>query len=239
MRKLIQISLLSAGLLLNACSNQAQTSGQTTETNLNVKAYYEQLKTTPEAVVLDVRTAEEFADGHLENAINIDWTDSEFESQSATIDKSKPVYVYCLSGARSAEAADFLRSKGFKSVYNMDGGIMAWRAAKLPMTGTAEKVTGMSMEQYNLLIQSDKIVLVDFYADWCAPCKKMAPYLTEIAKEQAGKVELVRIDADAHPELCQALGVDALPTLKVYKKGKQTWSNVGYIEKESVLKQIQ
>ena len=237
MKKLLLFTLL-IGIVLVGCTFGTNHQSVIQKTDLSVQEFTQKATSLQGAVVLDVRTLEEFKDGHVENAINIDWTSNYFEEKAASLDKEKPVFVYCLSGARSAEAADFLRSKGFKSVYNMEGGIMAWRAANLPIAETAEKVAGMSMEQYNQLIQTDKTILIDFYADWCAPCKKMEPYLKEIATEQAGKVELVRINADDNTELCQALGVDALPTLKVYKKGKQTWSNVGYIDKPNVVKQL-
>lgn len=234
------MGMLGASMLLSACSNTPQTDSQSTafNTKLSVTSFAEQLKAQADALVLDVRTAEEFNEGHLENALNADWSSNDFEQLTASFDKEKPVFVYCLSGARSAQAAEFLRSKGFKTVYNMEGGIMQWRAAHLPLAGAETKLAGMSQEQFNKLIQSDKVVLVDFYADWCAPCKKMEPYLNEIAQEMKAKVEVVRINADDNPEICQALGVDALPTLKVYKKGQQTWSNVGYIDKPNVLKQL-
>lgn len=234
------MGMLGASMLLSACSNQSSNSSQQNEISnqLSATAFAEQVKTTAGALIIDVRTAEEFNEGHLENAFNIDWTGNDFEQQTASLDKGKPIFVYCLSGARSAQAAEFLRSKGFKTVYNMEGGIMQWRAVSLPLAGAETKLAGMSQEQFHKLIQSDKVVLVDFYADWCAPCKKMEPYLNEIAQEMKAKVEVVRINADDNPEICQTLGVDALPTLKVYKKGQQTWSNVGYIDKPNVIKQL-
>jgi thioredoxin len=144
--------------------------------------------------------------------------------------------VYCLSGGRSGSAASKMRSDGFKEVYEMNGGMMKWRAANLPET-TDNKVNkpGMALADFNKLTQSDKIVLVDFYADWCVPCKKMKPYLDEIASEMATKVQVVRINADDNQELMKALKVDALPVLKVFQKGKETWNNVGFVPKEEVL----
>ncbi len=233
----MSIGLISLGFFLSSCVNAPQDGQQGFV--LSATEFAKQVKEKAEAVIVDVRTPEEFAEGHLEKALNVDWNGADFENQSAALDREKPIFVYCLSGARSAEAAAYLRNKGFKTVYEMDGGILRWRAANLPETGTAPKATGMSMEEYQAkVLQSDKIVLVDFYADWCAPCKKMEPYLKEIEREMAAKVVLLRINADDNPELCQALGVDALPTLKVYKKGQQTWSNVGYIDKPNVLKQL-
>lgn len=94
------------------------------------------------------------------------------------------------------------------------------------------------MAQYNALLNSNKLVLVDFYADWCAPCKKMKPYLDEISKEMKDKVVVVRIDADANKALAKALKVDALPVLLLYKGKKQIWSYKGYISKAEVVKKL-
>lgn len=72
--------------------------------------------------LLDVRTAEEYAKASLANAQNIDWSDQAiFEQKTKDLDKSKPLYLFCLSGGRSAKAAKYLREKGFK-VYELDGG---------------------------------------------------------------------------------------------------------------------
>ena len=100
------------------------------------------------------------------------------------------------------------------------------------------KTIGMTQADFTKLTNSNKIVLVDFYADWCGPCKKMKPYLEEISKDMADKVEVVRINSDDNQELCKLLNIDALPTLQVYKKNKMTWSNIGFIEKAEVIKQL-
>lgn len=221
-------------IILNSCST-----GQNNN-NLSVTAFADKLKSTSDATILDVRTPSEFEAGHLENAINYDWNSSGFDQQIAGLDKTKPVFVYCLSGGRSASAANRMRKSGFKEVYEMDGGMMKWRAAKLPeSTNKRTLKAGMTKQQYDDMLKTDKIVLVDFYADWCAPCKKMKPYLDEISTELANTVLVVRINADENQTLCQELKVDALPVLHVYKKGKLTWNNTGFIEKDDVVKQLQ
>lgn len=75
--------------------------------------------------LVDVRTPGEYAQGHIENAININVYDGAFGTKSAKLDKSKPVYVYCRSGARSMKAAGKLKSQGF-NVVNLNGGIGSW-----------------------------------------------------------------------------------------------------------------
>lgn len=78
------------------------------------------------AVVLDVRRADEFAGGHLPGAINIDVTAPDFARRAAALDKTRPTYVYCRSGARSAKAAEQLTKDGFTTVANMLGGVLDW-----------------------------------------------------------------------------------------------------------------
>lgn len=234
MRKIISAIFLATFIV--GCNN-----GQSlqTVTDLPATAFSDQLNKTPQATIIDVRTAGEFETGHLVNALNYDWNGREFDNQIATLDKSKPVFVYCLSGGRSESAANKMRAAGFKMVYTLNGGMLKWRNAGLPETTASVEVSaGLSMEAFNALISSDRLVLVDFYAEWCAPCKKMKPFLDEISTDMAKTVSVVRIDADANPALCKELGIEGLPTLKVYKNKKITWSHTGYVDKPAVLKQL-
>ncbi len=76
-------------------------------------------------------------------------------------------------------------------------------------------------------------VLVDFYADWCAPCKMVAPLLDEIAGEHAGEMLVAKVDSDRAPELVQRLGIRGVPTLILFKGGEERARSVG-IEPEKV-----
>jgi thioredoxin 1 len=233
----ILFSTVLAALLLNSC-NIGQT--QNTQTNLSATEFADKIKELPNATIIDVRTPDEFSKGHLANANNYDWNGNEFEKQIAPLDKSKPIFVYCLSGGRSSSAASKMRSDGFKTVFELDGGIMKWRGANLLET-TNNTVTsnGMSKLQFDALLNSDKLVLIDFYADWCAPCKKMKPYLDEISEDMADKVLVIRINADDNQALCKELKIDALPVLQLYKNKTLTWKNTGYIDKGEVVKKLQ
>lgn len=81
--------------------------------------------------LIDVRTIEEFDEGHLKKAQNICVTDSDFKENVAKLDKSQPVYVYCRSGKRSAKAAEILKDMGFKEIYDMEGGFLKWEDENL------------------------------------------------------------------------------------------------------------
>lgn len=234
MRKLFSIALIA--ILFSSCTN-GQT--QNTKKNLSATEFADKIKELPSATIIDVRTPDEFSKGHLANANNYDWNGNEFEKQIAPLDKANPVFVYCLSGGRSSAAANKMRSGGFKTVYELNGGIMKWRGENFPET-TTNTVTsnGMTKQQFDALLNSDKLVLIDFYADWCAPCKKMKPYLAEISKDMADKVVVIRINADDNQGLCKELKVDALPVLQLYKNKKLTWANTGFIDKVDVVKKL-
>lgn len=237
MKKYIVIVFATFAVLLNSCSTGQS---QSTKTNLSANEFADKIKATNAAAIIDVRTPDEFSKGHLQNAQNIDIRSNDFEPQIEMLDKTKPVFVYCLSGGRSSSAASEMRAKGFKEVYELDGGIMKWRGANLPETteNTVVQSAGMSKQQFEAMLNSDKVVLVDFYADWCAPCQKMKPYLEEITTQMSNKVMVIRINADDNQELCEELQINALPVLQVYKKQSLTWTNVGFIEKADVVKQL-
>lgn len=191
-----------------------------------------------EAPVLDVRTPGEFAGGHIAKAVNVDWNGSDFEKGIAGLDKKKPVFVYCLSGGRSGSAARLMREAGFSSVYELDGGMIRWRSEGHPeekagaQTNTSK---GMTKADFEKLLGTDKTVLVDFFAEWCGPCKKMKPDLEEMETTLKDKLVILRIDADQNSDLLKELSVESLPTLMVFKNQKQANKALGYQSKEQLL----
>lgn len=85
-----------------------------------------------ELVILDVRTPEEYREGHLEDSLNIDIYAEDFREQIDELERGKTYLVYCRSGARSARAAGIMDEMGFEDVYNMTGGFLGWSGAGLP-----------------------------------------------------------------------------------------------------------
>jgi thioredoxin 1 len=215
--------------------------GQTVEEEnqvLDPKAFEEKLKMTIPNQLIDVRTPGEFSGGKIDGALNLDWNGDEFKDQAATLDKNIPVFVYCLSGGRSAAAADYLRNEGFEKVYELNGGMMKWRAEKLPEVQATIPNEGMSIDAFKDSINVDQIVLVDFYAEWCAPCKKMKPELEALSEEMKGNLLVLRIDVDQNRKLSEELGISALPVVQIYKNNELKWTNKGYIDKETLKLEI-
>jgi thioredoxin 1 len=85
------------------------------------------------------------------------------------------------------------------------------------------------------VIKSAEPVVVDFFAEWCGPCKAMAPALDQVAQEMAGKVKVVKIDVDQNPEITQRFRIQAMPTLMVFKDGKVAAQQVGALVQKKKL----
>ena len=214
-------------------------SQQIDRTELNAEAFESKIKSSDNAFILDVRTPGEYVEGYIGNAINMDYRNDNFKKNVDNLDKSKTYFVYCLSGGRSSSAADYMRDNGFNQVYELKGGILAWRKNNLPLTSTstAPAPDKISMTEFNNIISSG-VVLIDFYATWCAPCKKMEPMLEELKKEYSGKVNVVRINIEENKQLTMQQNVTEIPVLKVFKNGKETWMHKGLIGKEELVKEF-
>lgn len=119
-------AVLAAASLLTGCSSS------TSVTNLDAAGFAEQV-TKADVITLDVRTPEEFMEGHIAGAINIDVEGSSFDSEIANLDKSKAYAVYCRSGRRSLVAVDKLSAAGFEKLSNLNTGINDWIANGLPL----------------------------------------------------------------------------------------------------------
>lgn len=228
------IALLCLLVGIFSCQNQTNI-GNTINSSITVDEFEKKL-TNGDAQLVDVRTPEEFNQGYLKGAVNYNINSAEFEDQVAKLDKNKPVMVYCLSGGRSSSAADVIAGKGFKEVYNMQGGIIKWNAANKPIyNGSVNNASnGLSIEDFNKFLSSDKYVLIDYNAKWCEPCKKMAPMLEAFVNKNKEKIILVKIDADENKDLLKQKGIESLPVLELYKNGKLLWKHKGEIDETTL-----
>ena len=125
--KFRSIFFLLVSLAIVSCTGQTSKNIQTIE----AKDFAEKINTTQNPQILDVRTPEEFTEGHIDNAANVNWLGDRFVVEAGKFDKTKPVFVYCKSGGRSKKATEKLQELGFKNIYELEGGFMKWSAEGL------------------------------------------------------------------------------------------------------------
>lgn len=222
---------MGALLLMTACRG----SGQTV---LTPDEFAQQIQ-APGIQLLDVRTPGEFRSGHIKKALQADWTNNpEFTDRVQYLDKSRPTYVYCASGGRSAKAAAWMRQNGFAHVYELKGGFINWKANDKPVQGMPSEPP-MGLPRYESLVNADRPVLVDFGAPWCPPCQKMEPVLDSLQKTLGEGFRLVKIDAGINTDLMKAKNVKGIPTFIVYKDGKERWRQEGIVSLSTLKTQLQ
>jgi thioredoxin 1 len=211
---------------------------QSKRVELGAEEFEKTIQSLQDEQVVDVRTPDEFAGGYIDGAFNIDINGSEFTKQVSALEKNRPTLVYCLSGGRSAKAAEYMRKNGFTNVIELKGGMMEWKSRKKPVEVKKETGSGMSSNLFAQHLATDKIVLVDFYAKWCAPCKKMAPDLQSLQEERRDHLVLVKLDVDANSFLLDSLRINALPGLLLFKNGNIVWRHTGYADKQMIESQL-
>lgn len=140
--KSFSILLLAAVLPAASLTAVAQTSDTTKKEepptgvfvrNVDAHQAAKLLQENKKIIVLDVRTADEFAAGHIAGATNLDFHDAGFEKKLAALDKKKSYLVHCAAGGRSAKSRDLMKKLQFESIYHLDGGLKAWEKAGKPI----------------------------------------------------------------------------------------------------------
>lgn len=227
--KSIKIGLAAVTLILIAACGASKTDNAA----IDAKDFADKLSNT-EYTLVDVRSPEEFATNHLKNASNINVNGADFAQKAELLDKKKDVLVYCKSGGRSAKATEQLRAMGY-TVYDLKGGILSWQSQGFEVVADAKKSNaGYTMASYNEAIASGKIVLVDFYATWCGPCKMMAPHIETMKAKYGDKLVVLKVDTDKSIEVSQHFKINAIPLIKLYKDGKEVYDKTGYHSAEDL-----
>ncbi len=122
-------SLLFASFFISCQSNTttSQADSDVVSLRMDNTTFAEKLKGTTNAKLVDVRTSEEFQQGAIEGAINIDFQANDFESKISQLDKNQPTFIYCQAGGRSGKALKKMRELGFKEVYELQNGYRSWK----------------------------------------------------------------------------------------------------------------
>ena len=196
-----------------------------------------------DGIILDVRTTQEFAQGHIEDATLISTNDPQFVSKINLLQKDKAIYVYCLTGSRSNAVARYMYKNGFTNVYNLKRGVMEWQRYGYALTKSsapsAQTAKTYNSTEFNDLLFSSELVLIDFHAPWCAPCKKMAPVVDQLKAEYINQAVVEKIDVQANKSLQTTFNIESIPGLVLLKNGKEVWRHTGVIEYDELSKIIE
>jgi len=169
---LIMLSaLLAAGIMVaGGCAGEEPAAtppeGQIIK-DISVQEAYEMIQqnqANPEFIIIDVRTPEEFAEGHIADAVNIDFYSDTLASELSIMKKDKTYLIYCRSGGRSGSTLDIMADEGFLKAYNVVGGMIAWQDEELPTTleVTLESTRDITPQKASQLIQDNpEAVIVD------------------------------------------------------------------------------
>ena len=223
-------------VFLFSCSNQS-----TSQSIQNVDAVLFEINSNKDnSIIIDVRTREEFVSGHISDATNIDYYSSDFKEKLDLVKKDVPILIYCRTGGRSSRAANIMQSFGFTEVYNLSGGIGAWKDNGFDVIKTREekknKSRKYSAREINEFLKNNKSVILDFSTQWCVPCKKMKPVLDEISNER--DVKILTLDLDANKELSKLYNIESIPTHIIYKDNIEIFRSSGLAKKSILINQI-
>jgi thioredoxin 1 len=223
-------------LYLSGCSQDAAT--------IQVSSReFEKLVRTKPGVLLDVRTQREFQNGHIENAGQLNYYALDFRKRLLLLPKDQPIYLYCNTGYRSNRAASFLIRNAYTNVYNLQHGIMEWELADLPVIIDPDAQPDMDDKfepaEFAQLLASEPIVFVDFYAPWCAPCRKMMPMIDSLKVEYHERLPIVKVNADASKRLMREMKLVTVPYLAIYCNGELVFEHRGEIRREELVEVLE
>ena len=209
---------------------------------LNVQSLeFSNLISSNEGIIIDVRTPSEFSSGHIEEATNIDFYSNDFMEKLKIVRKDVPIYLYCRSGGRSSSAMKKMRELGFSEIYNLIGGISAWKSHDYPLAESEIFITiknkKFQEKELNDILQNNDMVLLNFSTEWCVPCRKMNPIIKEIEIDYTD-LRVLFIDADVNKFLFEKYKVQAVPSQILYNNGNEIFRNVGIISKENLVSQL-
>ncbi len=192
----------------------------------------------PEGILLDVRTQSEFGNGHIPNSGQLNYYALDFRRRLLLLPKNEPIYLYCNTGYRSQKAAEILAENGYSKVYNLEHGMMDWELKNLAVVvepdAHPEVDNKMDVADYSKLIQSDGLVFIDFYAPWCAPCRKMLPMMDSLKVDYYNRINLIKVNVDASKNLVKELKLISVPYLVLFRNGKVLFARNGAVTRDEL-----
>ena len=227
------IYFLLLSFLTFSCNDKVQSKAETIE----AKDFFNKIENSKNPQIIDARTKQEYSIEHIDKAINIDCESENFRSDLEILDKTKPIFIYFKNDSINKIATNKLQKIAFKNIYILNGGFVKWKSSGY--SKPTKKIGGMSKQDYEKLLNSDKTVLINFSEKSCDPCEKMAPYLVKLQKEFSKKLIIINIDAEENKTLLTEMKIEILPSFFLYKNSNLKWKHFGFINEDDLKKQLQ
>ncbi|SOE22834.1 Rhodanese-related sulfurtransferase [Spirosomataceae bacterium TFI 002] len=219
----IKILLIFTCVVFTKTIVVAQSSG------LEPDLFYTGLKNASTKQLLDIRSHEKFAKGHIKNAINIDFEDDNFESLvSSYFKKNIPVFLYAGSDFMSENAKVFLSEIGFKNITWLSGGFSEWISKSKPYVSSNEvfePIAAFTPSNFENTIANNPYVFVYLKTPSCGFCKQMEPYLQKQVQDH--NYRLLKIDIEENENMSYFFNAHETPTLLIFKNRRQIWKRSG------------
>jgi rhodanese-related sulfurtransferase len=217
-------SIIIGLLALTGAAVQAQNKSSITleQFNANLK------QAGSNAQILDARGNEEFLQNHIKGAVNVDQKSASYQQVLDALDKNKPTFVYSIANGRSSVLSAQLRTNGFKAVYELPGGLANWIGSGYPIVSTTKKGVSLSLAQYQALIGSADLVLIDFGSKYCGACRRLVPVLDSLKSKTGFAAKVISIEQYDNTALAKQLKINVLPTLVLYRGKKEVWKKSGF-----------
>ena len=212
--------------------------GQVSEIKHVDVSEFKKLITSTNGSLIDVRTQQEFANGHIKNAGQLNYYAIDFNKKLLMLQKNKPVYLYCNTGYRSKKAANTLVKNGYTQVYNLEKGIMNWNIENYEIVVEKDAkpflIDKIESDEYHAFLNNNKNVLIDFYAPWCAPCQKIMPTVDSLKISHKNNMQILKINVDASKKLVRELKIIGVPYFAFYKSGKLIKAHQGSLNENEL-----
>jgi len=193
---------------------------------LNVDSFAVRISQQTKPQIIDVRTPEEFAINHINDAINIDLRKANYLEDLTQLEKNKPVFIYAIQNYRPGLLSKELREKGYAEVYELKSGIASWIGSGRPYYSSAKNM--VSLTEYKKLIADHRLVLVDIGTKYCGACVKVNKIVDSLKTENNNAYEILQLDLYNNHRLAADLKeIQSVPTLLFYKEGKLIWKKTG------------
>ncbi|MDB5137114.1 MAG: sulfurtransferase [Mucilaginibacter sp.] len=211
-----------------------QVKGQENKAKLSIDDIEARINQSKQPQIIDARSADEFAQIHLKNAIFLRTDPAKAASQLNALNKQKPVFVYAIGNLRSGILAKQLRAQGFDDVYEIPGGIANWVGSGKPVETFVKK--GLTLVAFQNIIVKQKLVLVDFGSKYCPGCIKMAPVVDSASTETG--TPLIKVEVFDNTQLAHQLKINVIPNIALYKDGVLIWQKNGLFPKSEIINAV-